>query len=348
MVGTYFVYLFNKKIIMAYTVNSCFDDFIRDSVNLVPERTTTARTSRDWLVRKIQDLANCERIPPLHNEDNHIFFGSFARNTKIRPLDDIDIMVVFDAQGCTTDDVSKIIEKTYPIYVNNSNAKLLPNYCNDNGNVLNSRKMIEAIKKELSSIPQYNKADIHRNQEAVTLQLSSYEWNFDIVPCFYTKTGFYVIPDGKGNWKGTDPRIDKSRVTQVNQKVYGTLLPAIRLMKYWKKKYWGDKISSYLFENFMIDWANSLIIFPSTYPQLIKSALETLSAKIMMDYYDPKGFQGNINNLDVYDRSRLATIASDCLSEVNSAIRYEQNYNHESAINKWIEIFGNEFPAYGK
>lgn len=331
---------------MAYSVNSCFEDFMRGSVNLNPERTTTARASRDWLVNKIEDLANNGRIPPLYNGANHIFFGSFARNTKIRPLDDIDIMIVFDAQGCTTDDVRKITRKTYPIYVNNLHAKLLPNYCD--GNVLNSRKMIEAIKRELGDIPRYSKADIHRNQEAVTLQLSSYEWNFDIVPSFYTTTGFYVIPDGKGSWKGTDPRIDQNRVTLANQRVCGALLPAIRLMKYWKQEHWGDDVSSYLFENLMIDWANSLYSFPSTYPQLAKSALDSLSSQIIRDYYDPKEFQGSINDLDLYDRRRLATIALRDASEVSTAIQYEQNYMTEAAINKWIKIFGNEFPTYGK
>ena len=331
---------------MAYTVNSSFEDFMRDSVNLDPERTTTARASRDWLVSKIEDLANNERIPSLYNGTNHIFFGSFARNTKIRPLDDIDIMIVFDAQGCTTDDVTKITRKTYPIYVNNPQAKLLPNYCD--GNVLNSRKMIEAIKRELGAIPSYSKAEIHRNQEAVTLQLSSYEWNFDIVPCFYTTTGFYVIPDGKGNWKGTDPRIDQNRVTQANQRVNGALLPAIRLMKYWKEKHWGDEVNSYLFENLMIDWANSLYSFPTTYPHLVISALDGLSSLIMRDYYDPKGFQGSINGLDLYNRRRLAIMASRDASEARTAIQYEQNYMTEAAINKWIKIFGNEFPKYGK
>lgn len=331
---------------MAYTVNSSFEDFMRDSVNLDPERTTTARASRDWLVRKIEDLANNERIPPLYNGTNHLFFGSFARNTKIRPLDDIDIMIVFDAQGCTTDDVTKITRKTYPIYVNNFHAKLLPDYCD--GNVLNSRKMIEAIKRELGAIPSYSKADIHRNQEAVTLQLSSYEWNFDIVPCFYTTTGFYVIPDGKRSWKGTDPRIDQNRVTQASQQVNGALLPSIRLMKYWKKEHWGDEVSSYLFENLMIDWANSLYSFPMTYPQLVKSALDGLSSLIMRDYYDPKGFQGSINDLNLYDRRRLAIMASQDASEASTAIQYEQNYMTEAAINNWIKIFGNEFPKYGK
>lgn len=346
MTGIFFAYFFKKTFFMAYTVNSYFEDFMRDSVNLDPERTTKARTSRNWLVHQIEVLANNGKIPPLYNGANHIFFGSFTRNTKIRPLDDIDIMIIFNAQGCTTDDVTMITRKTYPIYVNTPLAKLLPNYCEEN--ILNSRKMIEAIKKELGNIPGYHKAEIHRNQEAVTLQLSSYEWSFDIIPCFYTTTGFYLIPDGNGSWKGTDPRKDQNRVTKPNQWVKGKLLPAIRLMKYWKKTHWGESVGSYLFENFMIDWANNLERLPSTYPLLVKSALEVLSSKIMMDYNDPKGFQGNINNLDINTRERLALMASQDASEAIAAIEYEQNGMTETAINKWIKIFGNEFPGYGK
>ena len=28
------------------------------------------------------------------------------------------------------------------------------------------------------------KIEMHKNQEALTLQLKSYPWNFDIIPCF--------------------------------------------------------------------------------------------------------------------------------------------------------------------
>ena len=68
----------------------------------------------------------------------------------------------------------------------------------------------------------------------------------------------------------------------------------------------------------------------------------------MRDYYDPKGFQGSINNLDLYDRRRLAIMASQDASEASTAIQYEQNYMTEAAINKWFKMFGNEFPRHGK
>lgn len=63
----------------------------------------------------------------------------------------------------------------------------------------------------------------------------------------------------------------------------------------------------------------------------------------MRDYYDPKGFQGSINGLDLYNRRRLAIMASQDASEAKTAIQYEQNYKTRAAINKWIKIFGNEF-----
>ena len=57
---------------------------------------------------------------------------------------------------------------------------------------------------------------MHRNMQAITLQLSSYPWNFDIVSCFYTDAGFYLIPNGYGKWEKTDPRIDNKRTTRIN------------------------------------------------------------------------------------------------------------------------------------
>ena len=45
----------------------------------------------------------------------------------------------------------------------------------------------------------------------------------------------YLIPDGNGNWKKTDPRIDAANVTNLNQQHNGNILKVIRLAKYWQK-----------------------------------------------------------------------------------------------------------------
>ena len=85
----------------------------------------------------------------------------------------------------------RINSKLCHIYTNNASIRL--QNLSDNG-LLNSRKVIEAIKGRLQDIEHYSSAEIHRCQEAITLKLNSYEWNFDIVPAFYTVHGFYLIP----------------------------------------------------------------------------------------------------------------------------------------------------------
>lgn len=234
---------------MAYTVNAAFAQFIQDEVELDKMQTKTARNSRDWLLSNIENLAQNKKIPRLYGGKS-IKHGSFARNTKIRPLDDIDLMVCYSGTG----GVYHIVEENECYTISFSNGiQVLSNLCDEQG-MLNSRKVIENLKGALADISGYAKADIHRNQEAATLQLTSYPWNFDIVPCFMTTSDFYLIPDGKGNWKKTDPRIDQQRITKINQANNGQLLGLMRLMKYWKKQKWGNRISSYMFETMILDY----------------------------------------------------------------------------------------------
>lgn len=230
---------------MALTVNAAFDKFIKDKINLDQEKTKTARKSRDNLISNINNLSSNEEFLNLY-DDIDINFGSFARRTKIRPLDDIDIMIGIRGDGSTYFDSGNEVK----IYVQN-NESPQKDYCNQDTDVLNSAKIINKFISELKEINDYKKAETHRNGSAATLQLKSYEWNFDIVPCFITSEdlngrSYYLIPDGKGNWLKTDPRKDRDRVSTLNQKHDGLVLNTIRLVKYWNKRPTMPLMSSYL------------------------------------------------------------------------------------------------------
>ena len=43
---------------------------------------------------------------------------------------------------------------------------------------------------------------------------------------------YYLIPDGEGNWKKSDPRIDRENIDKLNE----TQLNIIKLIKYWNNK----------------------------------------------------------------------------------------------------------------
>lgn len=331
---------------MARNVNGAFSTFLHDYVNLDKDQTTRARSSRDWLLEQLREFQRDDTFPKLFPEKD-IHFGSFARKTKIRPLDDIDLMICLHAQGGSYLDIGDRIEITIGA---NSN---LGYYCYENTNTLNSRKVLNKFLSNLKSIPQYVNAEIKRNLEAATLSLKSYDWVYDIVPCFFTAptpTGktYYLIPDGNGDWKMTDPRIDKERATHINSYHGGNVLNVIRTVKYWNRRPTMPSLSSYLLETLILDYYASKNDKASQYVDVeIPDILYHIETSILYDINDPKDIQGNINSLSREERQKISLRAKSDKERAIEARRFENNGDHERSIRKWREIFGNEFPNYG-
>jgi hypothetical protein len=76
---------------MPYTVWGAFDTFRKNTVDLVADEVSRALVSRDYLIDQIKTLARTDATFPRTSGDA-IPYGSFARKTKIRPLDDIDLL----------------------------------------------------------------------------------------------------------------------------------------------------------------------------------------------------------------------------------------------------------------
>jgi hypothetical protein len=219
---------------MPYTVWGAFDAFRKNTVDLAPDVTKKARGSRDYLFDQLKLLSkNIWDFPRLGR--GYIPYGSFARNTKIHPLDDIDFLVLLNGEW-TTAKVATGTPHTYWLWINDVTSPLA-DFHDDYGYV-NSTKILNKIKNSLASVNNYKKAEIRKNMQAVTLSLSSYAWTFDIVPAVPVNDGsggyaYYLIPNGSGDWLHTDPRIDATNVTTLNTQHSGSLLPTIRLLKYW-------------------------------------------------------------------------------------------------------------------
>lgn len=202
---------------MATTVNNAFVEFMKDTVNLDADKTKLARASRDNLIENIKGFSDDADFFRVY-EEKILRFGSFERRTKIRPIDDIDLMLCMSGEGKRT-----YTEAGNVIYINgcesDSNSDLLTN----GTGCLNSTKVINRFISKLSGLKDYKKAEMHKNHEAATLQLKSYTWN-------------------------SEPRIDNERTTGINQKHNRKLLELIRLVKYWNNRKVTLKSGSYLLE----------------------------------------------------------------------------------------------------
>lgn len=333
---------------MANTVTSAFNEFLRDIVNLDSEQVKKARSSRDWLIEEIHKFPSKNSLFPELYSERDINFGSFARRTKKRPLDDIDMMICLSARGGTYHEYS---HDNIDITID-SDVKSLKDLCNTFTNKLNSIKVVNKFVSALSGVPQYSKADINRRQEAAVLNLTSYDWTFDIVPCFFTQEDyygktFYLIPNGSGAWKKTDPRIDRDSVSTINQQNNGNVLNVIRTMKYWNNRPTMPSMSSYLIENMLLNYYQN----STSASQFVDIELPGSFLYIRDNIYsyvpDPKEIQGNINTLTLDEKSKIWDRANLDYNRSLDARSLEKQGKHKESINKWGEIFGSEFPTYG-
>ncbi|MFT0182788.1 hypothetical protein ACMSIO_20425 [Pseudomonas benzopyrenica] len=333
---------------MATTVVSSFSEFMKDSVNLDRDETVTARGDRNNLRSRIRSLQTSVSHFPTLYPDADIDFGSFARKTKKRPLDDVDMFFCIAAEGAYYDE--DYYSKEITIYTSNTNSNLYQ-YTNDDNQSLNSIKILNKFKRSVEGIYQYRASELTRNQEAVVLTLNGKDWCFDIVPCFRTaehlgKT-FYIIPNGSGGWKKADPRIDKDRVSSINQKNNGNVLNVFRIVKYWNARRTMHTMGSYLLENIILDYYASKTDCSKWVDMELPNLLNHISNAVYWYVADPKGIQGDLNTLTDEQKASIGARASFDAHRAQEARDYENEGDHERSINRWRDIFGDEFPTYG-
>ena len=331
---------------MATTVNNAFDEFMKDIVNLDSDVVSKARESRDNLLENIAEFDGEDGFFDLY-EGYNVHFGSFARKTKCRELDDIDLMIGIAANGATYNSSDPWDD----VHITASTTNQAQKDCTREDGTLNSTQVINKFKSKLKHVREYSRSDIHKSGEAVVLNLTSKDWSFDIVPCFHTVTesngrSYYLIPNGKGNWKKTDPLKDKEHVTNTNKDKEGRVLELIRLCKKWNNVKKATTIPSYLLETMIINYCDSQTTLSQFIDYRFRDALKYIADNIMNSVSDMKEIQGDINTLSDSDRSKLKEKANNDYQKACDASNAETK-DQEKAIKLWGEILGGDFPTYG-
>lgn len=332
---------------MATTVNNAFDEFMKDIVNLDPKIVSTARVSRDHLLDNIAEFDDKDGFFDLCDSFN-VHFGSFARKTKCRELDDIDLMIGIAANDATYNSS----DPWNDVKITASTTNCAQKDCTRYDGTLNSTQVSNKFKGKLESVREYSHSEIRRNGEAIILNLKSKDWSFDIVPCFHTVVesngrDYYLIPNGNGNWKKTAPDKDKEHVINTNQAKDGRVLELIRLCKKWNKVKNAKTLPSYLLETMIINFADSKTELSQWLDLRFRDALKYIADNIMSPVYDMKEIQGDINNLDFSDKWNLKQKAQADYDKACDARVQESADNQKEAIKKWGEILGSDFPTYG-
>lgn len=346
-----------KLDLKASTVKAAFKKFQSQIVDLKPSTTEKGRASRDYLFEQVQKLVNNHSdFPPL--KSYYIPFGSFARKTKIRPLDDIDILLLLNGKKINVEISYQQKASGYGVNmtavcrVKITDAHSPLQAFADNKGYVNSIKILNRIKHHLAYVTNYLKADKNRRMQAVTLNLKSHPWIFDIVPAipiydYRDKVTHFLIPDGYGNWIRTNPKIDAQSITSVNTRHQGELLPVLRLLKYWNERKHKPSLSSYYFETLVIQTFQYAPIITS-YPAALEYFFQHCSSSIMSNCPDPKRLGEALDaNVSWDTKQKIIKALRNAANHVSHAIIAESKNDQKTAIYWWKKVFGSEFPDYG-
>jgi len=291
---------------MAWTVASAFADF---EARLQPTATQTkaiqtrVNVAHGYLAKAFPSTSD---MPLLRTR----IIGSATHGTNIRPVDDADLMAVFD--------------DTYNVYENN--------YQN------NSQAFIQRVRRAFNGC---RIETVGVRGQAVRLFYKSGAY-VDIAPMFMWNDGGYIIPSGNGSWLRTDPDTQAAWFQQQHTSLNYNLFPMVRLLKRWNNEH-GKQLRSYhlsvltanTFSSLNNDRADAIAKFFAWAPNHI-------------DSHDPAGHSGNLSTyLTVLGRIGFEGRLAEAARRASNARAAELLGNHQEAIRLWGIEFGTEFPSFG-
>lgn len=346
-------YLILLKEAASRTVSGAFTRFLKQEINIVVGTRSRASDShnrvRDLLIDESDTDDEFPRI--LRDEDVDFLGGSFARHTKIWPLDDIDIY--FPIDGCGLVYTSR--GGTLPYTVVTDDASLQNPLLKGGdrwmeGTSVSSKKLIDGFATMLHAhYPSTTR--IRRAGEAVNIKTTAF--GFDIVPCFSLhphnpwEFKFYLIPDGNDGWIRTNPRLDNDISSRLQSNNAKSHRPAVKLAKWWNENRFGGKIESYYIELAImraVDTLNATGVFHSSVAEATAHAFAAVSAALSNG--DLASWISNAPpvealNLTVAEKLTVAFAAQSAWN----AVTKERAGDIAGALSEWADVFGDSFPS---
>jgi hypothetical protein len=292
--------------IMATTTAKAFEEF-NDVISLTPDQRmqVTKRTAAaaEYL-RKF--LPPDSSTPVLWTR----LMGSAARQTIIRPLDDIDVIAKFENKN-------DVFEK----YRHASNEFLY-----HIRNTLEAKTQIQKVGTRGQAIRLFYTNGPH----------------VDIACVFGWASGGYVIPAGDGTWQQTDPFAQAAWIDERQKALNNYLKKRVRFLKRWNRVHSG-RLQSFHLE---IMVANVFGSMNSDSRDCLEKFF--IWAPNNLGVSDPAGFGGDLSSyLTWNDRSAVLQNFDSARERAARANAAEAASNHAEAIRLWRIVLGDEFPAYG-
>lgn len=290
-------------------VPSAIQNYITNYIQLDQRDISTSATTRNWLVNSvIRKIDNASNEPVLYNPKKYLNFGSSFKKTKVKVVDEFDVMLIIDTCG------GYYFENGITTSVGQGSA--FPNHLFDSKylfpaqNYVSPIKVLNWLKAIVKSVLDPQGADPPvRDNQAVTAYISSTKTTIDLVPAPILKRNsdnktFYVIPQGGQSmgWIATAPEDDMKTIEDY-AKNRSNFRNVIRILKRIKDTYNFVRVSSFAMETIVNDY----VWYNDWYQDLYRDcrgALSHLSSifKVgsILDPFSRKNLLAEANQLNWY------------------------------------------------
>lgn len=277
-------------------------------IKLSNEEVELVKNAHEHLINILNGKARSGFLPIAKD---FLLIGSYARDTKISPLDDVDIFYIIGKAQSSSNGWHTIIDCDFTFG---------QDYLDTEQNI-SSMKILNLIKKEIDNT--YSASEIRRDGEVVNLFLNSYGVGFDIAPVFeITNDDYFLMPQGKGlhKWKKSNPLIDHAHLTDLNEKHNYMLKDIILLAKYWFERKKIKSPRSYHLESIAYHLFNYTPQFTYTYEDGLIHFLKNLNYNGYLNLCpDPTGLSEHLSSgftsEDIINIQNEANIATQHLSQ---------------------------------
>lgn len=243
-------------------VSAAIQNYIDNEIRLSQQDLSQSVKSREWFLQRIRNaiLRRAEdgaKEPALFGQ--MILFGSFFKGTKVKVVDEFDVLLVIDSNtGVFSTSGQKVGEGQGAA---SPNHKYNSKYYKSDSSGVSPAKMLNWLKSIVEEVvDSFGGEAPDRNGQAITATISSQNLKIDLVPGgVFTRVSdgstFYNIPKGDKNngWIVTSPRADIDRLNNV-AKGRDDFRNVVRIAKRVKDTY-NFLISSFAIETAIVTYA---------------------------------------------------------------------------------------------
>jgi hypothetical protein len=238
--------------------------------------------------------------------------GSCKRKTVIRPLDDLDVIAIFQNK----DSVFETYRRDSQAFLYRLREKI------------NAKTTVESVGARGQVVRLFYKDGLH----------------VDIAPVFKWsgEHSGYALPSGNGGWITTDPQKQTEWASERQATLSNQFLRRVRMLKRWNNEH-SKRLGSWHLEVMVGSAFGSM---SNNSRQGIAKFFEWAPGYLHVN--DPDGHGGDLGSKLTKSQEReVIESFSREHARALKALAAEDRGDHKEAIRIWRIVFGDDFPSYG-